>query len=41
MRVRVFWAWYDIWIGVYWNRKARTLYLILIPTLVLALEFKR
>jgi hypothetical protein len=39
MKVRVFWAWYDFYVGWYWSTKKRTLYLVLIPTVVIALEF--
>lgn len=36
MHIRIFWAWYDLWIGAYWDRKARILYICPIPTLVIA-----
>ncbi len=35
MKVRVYWAWYDLWIGAYWDRRGRTLYLCPLPTLVI------
>lgn len=37
MRIRF--AWYDLWIGAYWDRKARVLYVCPLPSLVL--EFGR
>ena len=33
-RVRVFFAWYDLWVGAYWDRKARTLYVCPLPCVV-------
>ena len=36
----MFFARYDFWIGAYWDRKARTLYLVLIPMIVLAIEME-
>lgn len=38
MKFRLFFAWYDLWVGAFWDRKSRTLYLALIPTIVLSIE---
>lgn len=38
-RVRMFLAWFDLWVGLYWDRKARTLYLCPLPCVAVALEF--
>lgn len=35
MRIRVRFAWYDLWIGAYWDRRDRVLYVCPLPTLVL------
>lgn len=32
--VKVFFAWYDFWVGFYWDRKARALYVCPLPCLV-------
>lgn len=32
--MKVMFAWYDIWIGAYWDRKARVLYICPIPCVV-------
>ena len=29
MKIRLLFAWYDCWVGAYWNEKAKTLYLML------------
>ena len=34
MTVRVFLAWYDLWVGAYIDRPGRTLYLCPLPCLV-------
>jgi hypothetical protein len=39
LRFRVFFAWYDGWLGYYWDRRERVLYVCLIPTIVM--EFRR
>lgn len=31
MRFRLLFAWYDAWIGVYWDRKSRSLYVLPVP----------
>ena len=38
-KVSLFWAWYDFWIGGYWDVGHKTLYICLLPTLVLRIEF--
>ena len=32
-------AWYDLWIGVYWDRHQRKLYILPIPCLGIAIQF--
>ncbi len=31
MKIKLLFAWYDLWVGAYWDRKNRTLYLLPIP----------
>jgi len=38
-KMRIFFAWYDFWIGVYWDRKRRILFCCPFPTVVIALYF--
>lgn len=37
--VSLFFAWYDIWVGVYWSRKHRTLYILPIPMVGIKIQF--
>ena len=38
MKIRGYFAWYDLWLGVYWDRKQRVLY-IGIPMIGIKLMF--
>jgi hypothetical protein len=40
MTVRFFFRWYDLWIGAYWDRHMRTLYVCPVPTLGAAICFR-
>lgn len=37
MKARIFFAWYDMWIGAYWNRENKVLYICLLPMIVIAI----
>jgi hypothetical protein len=39
MKITPFFRWYDLWVGAYWDRKARTLYVCPLPTIGVALRF--
>ena len=39
-RIKFIFAWYDLWFGAYWDRKARHLYLM-IPTAGVRIDFSR
>lgn len=39
-RVTVAWAWYDLWIGAYIDRKNKILYICPFPTLLLTIDLK-
>jgi hypothetical protein len=41
MKVRLIFAWYDFWIGFYWSRKDRTLYVLPVPFFGLSIQFRR
>lgn len=38
MNVRVRLAWYDMWVGAYWDRRARILYVCPLPMLLVELR---
>lgn len=37
----LFFAWYDFWIGFYWDREKRILYIAPIPMFLIALYFEK
>lgn len=40
IRVRPLVAWYDCWIGLFWNQKKRTLYIFPIPMLGISISIR-
>ncbi len=41
MSISPLFAWYDFWIGAFWDRKARKLYLLPIPCVGVVIQFAR
>lgn len=39
MKIRPLFAWYDLWIGLYWDRKGRKLYILPLPCIGIVIEF--
>jgi hypothetical protein len=39
MTVRPLFAWYDLWIGAYWDRAGRKLYVLPLPCLGFVISF--
>jgi len=38
--MKIKFAWYDIWVGFYWDRKNKILYVCPLPTLLLEIPFR-
>jgi hypothetical protein len=41
MKVRFIFAWYDLWIGAYWDRRNRRLYILPLPTIGIVIQFRQ
>ena len=41
MKVTAFFAWYDLWIGAYYDRKYRQLYICPLPTIVIQIDLQK
>jgi len=41
MKVTTFFAWYDLWIGAYYDRKYKQLYICPLPTIVIQIDLQK
>ena len=39
MRLSVFFAWYDLWVGFFWDSRKRALYCCPVPCVVFKVDF--
>ncbi len=39
MKVTPFFRWFDLWVGMYWDRAGRALYVCPLPTVGVKIEF--
>jgi hypothetical protein len=40
MKIKPIFAWYDLWIGAYWNSEKRRLYILPFPCIGLVIQFR-
>lgn len=40
MKIKPIFAWYDLWIGAYWDHPKKRLYIFPVPMLGIVLEFR-
>jgi len=38
MKIKIFLAWYDFWIGVFYDKKKRIIYICLVPCVVIQIN---
>lgn len=38
MRIRPLFAWYDFWVGIFWDRSKRRLYILPFPCVGICIE---
>lgn len=41
MTVRPIFAWYDLWVGAFWDRQKRRLYILPVPCIGVVIQFAR
>ena len=40
MSIKPIFAWYDVWIGAYWNREKHRLYILPLPCIGIVIQFQ-
>jgi len=41
MRLRLLFAWYDFWIGLFWDKRKRRLYIFPVPMFGVVIDFRK
>ena len=39
MKIKPIFAWYDFWVGMFWDRKSKKLYIFPIPMVGIVVDF--
>jgi hypothetical protein len=39
MSIKPIFAWYDFWVGLFWDRKSRRLYVLPVPCIGIVISF--
>lgn len=40
MKIKIIFVWYDFWVGLFYDKNKRWLYIFLVPTIGILLKFK-
>lgn len=41
MKIKLLFAWYDLWVGAFYDRKGKRLYILPLPCVGIVIQFKR
>lgn len=41
MKVQFIFAWYDLWVGAYWDKKKKWLYILPLPMIGFIIKFRK
>jgi hypothetical protein len=41
MRIKPIFAWYDLWVGAFWDRQKQRLYILPLPCIGVVIDFRR
>lgn len=41
MKAELFFAWYDFWAGLYWDKKSKVLYVFFVPMLGIKISWQK
>ena len=41
IKIKFIFAWYDLWVGLFWDRNNKYLYIFILPTIGIVLKFEQ